>query len=94
MNKSDLVHHVADKARITQAEAQRAVDAIFNTNHGAIVSELQNGGEVNITGFGKFSRGYRESREGRNPQTGEAMTYPASNTAKFRAGKGLKDAVR
>ena len=45
------------------------------------------------SGFGTFNVATRAASEGRNPRTGEAITIPASKQPKFRAGKGLKDAV-
>jgi DNA-binding protein HU-beta len=35
----------------------------------------------------------RKASEGRNPRTGEKIQIPASRQAKFKAGKGLKDAI-
>jgi DNA-binding protein HU-beta len=35
----------------------------------------------------------RAASEGRNPRTGEKIKIPASKQPKFRAGKGLKDAI-
>jgi DNA-binding protein HU-beta len=36
----------------------------------------------------------RAAREGRNPQTREALQIPARKAAKFRPGKALKDALK
>ena len=89
MNKNELASAVADHADISKDEAGKAVDAVFQT----IQNEMKNGNEVNILGFGKFSVGRREARKGRNPQTGAEVDIAASNTPKFKAGKGLKDAL-
>ncbi|TPW32892.1 DNA-binding protein HupB [Pararhizobium mangrovi] len=89
MNKNELVSTVADKAGIAKTEAGSAVDAVFE----AITSELKNGGDVRLVGFGNFSVSRREASKGRNPSTGAAVDIPARNVPKFTAGKGLKDAV-
>lgn len=89
MNKADLIEQVARTADITQASASRAVDAIF----GAIANSLRNGEPVMLTGFGSFSVAQRNERNGRNPRTGEPITIAASRNPKFKAGKGLKDAL-
>ncbi|MDD3919337.1 MAG: HU family DNA-binding protein, partial [Candidatus Pacebacteria bacterium] len=34
------------------------------------------------------------ARTGRNPKTGATLKIPAMKVPKFKAGKGLKDAVR
>lgn len=89
MNKGDLVQKVAAETNSSKAEAQSHVDAILSV----IEDELKSGGEVNITGFGKFSVQEREAREGVNPQTGQKMQINASRTPKFSAGNALKKAI-
>jgi DNA-binding protein HU-beta len=89
MNKNDLVGVVADKANITKAQAASAVDAVFD----AVTMSLKRGDEVRLVGFGTFSVNKRAASTGRNPATGAAIKIPASNQAKFKPGKGLKDAI-
>ena len=54
---------------------------------------MKGGDEVRLVGFGTFSVTKRAATTGRNPRTGESIQIPASNQPKFKAGKGLKDAV-
>ena len=89
-NKAALVDIVHETLGTTKADAERAVDAIFDT----IVSTLVEGGEVAIAGIGVFSAKDRAARTARNPRTGELVQVPAMRVPKFRAAKGLKDAVR
>jgi DNA-binding protein HU-beta len=89
VNKSDLVDAIATSADISKASAGRALDGAIE----AIKNALKNGEEVSLVGFGAFTVGERAGRVGRNPQTGEAITIKAAKVPKFRAGKGLKDAV-
>ena len=89
MNKSDLATAVAEAAGLSKASAAAAVDATFD----AITATLKSGGEVRLTGFGSFSVSKRPARSGRNPQTGATIKIAASTQPKFKAGKGLKDAV-
>ena len=89
MNKQDLIAAVADQAGISKADAGKAVEAVFD----GITKTLKKGGEVRLVGFGTFSVTKRKASTGRNPRTGEAMTIKASTQPKFKAGKGLKDAV-
>jgi len=93
VNKTELTEALAGAAEFTKADAQRAIDALFDTDSGVIVGALDNGDKVQITGFGTFETRQRKSRMGRNPQTGEKIRIPASTAVSFRAGKGLKDAV-
>tara|TARA_Y100001935_G_C17297802_1_gene507244 strand:+ start:1545 stop:1841 length:297 start_codon:yes stop_codon:yes gene_type:complete len=89
VNKNDLVAAVADGAELSKADAAKAVDAVFDS----ITGSLKGGGEVRLVGFGTFSVANRKASTGRNPRTGEAIQIPASKQPKFKAGKGLKDAV-
>ncbi|MFT3963479.1 HU family DNA-binding protein [Propionivibrio sp.] len=89
MNKSELIDQIADSADISKAAATRALEAMVE----AVKTTLQDGGEVSLVGFGTFYVGKRAARTGRNPQTGASVKIAAAQVPKFRAGKGLKDAV-
>jgi len=89
MNKTELVDKVSQSTELNKASASRAVEAIFS----AIADTLRQGEAVTLTGFGTFSVSNRSARNGRNPRTGETITIAASRNPKFKAGKGLKDAV-
>ena len=89
MNKNDLIAVVSDKTGMSKAGAGQAVDATFD----AITDALIACDEVKIIVFGNFVVTQRASSMGRNPRTGEAIKIAASKSPKFKAGKGLKDAV-
>lgn len=86
MNRNELAQQVAEQAGIEKSQATKAVDAVFET----VAGELQNGGDVSISGFGKFSVSDRAARQGVNPATGEKIQIKASKAAKFSAASGLK----
>ena len=88
-NKNDLIGVVADKAGLTKADAALAVDAVFD----AVTASLKKGEEVRLVGFGTFAVSKRKASIGRNPATGAEIKIPASNQAKFKPVKGLKDAI-
>jgi DNA-binding protein HU-beta len=85
----DLIAAVAESTDLSRAKATEVVDAVF----GAIEGALKQQGEVRLVGFGTFATAKREASVGRNPRTGAQMPIPASTTVRFKAGKGLKDAV-
>jgi DNA-binding protein HU-beta len=89
VNKSELIEKVAERADLNKASAARAVDAVFDS----ITQALRAGETINLVGFGTFSVGERAARSGRNPRTGETIDIAASRNPRFKAGKGLKDAV-
>ncbi|HAF44342.1 MAG: HU family DNA-binding protein [Sideroxyarcus sp.] len=88
-NKSDLIDAIAISADISKAAAGRALDATIES----IKKSLKKDEEVSLVGFGTFYVGKRAARNGRNPQTGATIKIKAAKVPKFRAGKGLKDAV-
>ena len=89
MNKNDLIAAVATSAGMSKADATPAVEIVFDT----VTNELRAGGEVRLVGFGTFSVSTRKASTGRNPRTGEPIQIPETKQPKFKAGKGLKDAV-
>jgi len=89
MNKGQLVDKIAESADITKASAGRALDSFM----AAITSELANGGDVSLVGFGTFKVSDRAARKGRNPQTGAEIQIAAAKVPSFKAGKALKDTI-
>jgi len=89
MNKTELIAAVAEKSGMTKKDAERVVNAAFDT----ITAELSKGEKVQLSGFGIFEVKDREPRVGRNPYTREAIQIPASKAPTFKASKALKDAV-
>ncbi|MGG4392184.1 DNA-binding protein [Priestia megaterium] len=90
MKKAEFVEAVASKSELTKQEAKKAVDALFET----ISTTLAKGEKVQLVGFGTFEVRERAERTGRNPQTGEEMTIPATKVPAFKVGKELKEAVK
>lgn len=90
MNKTELVEAVAESADLSKAAAGRAVDGVID----AITDSLKKGDSVSLVGFGTFQVKDRAARTGRNPQTGKEIQIPAAKVPGFKAGKGLKDAVK
>ncbi len=89
MNKNELSSAVAEKAGLSKADAASAVEAVLET----VTQTLKDGGDIRLIGFGTFAVTRRKASKGRNPSTGAAIDIPASNQAKFKPGKALKDAI-
>lgn len=90
MNKADIVDKVHGVLGGTKADAERAVETMIDS----IVGSLKAGDEVSVAGLGIWSTKMRPARTGRNPRTGETIEIAAMRVPKFRAAKGLKDAVK
>ena len=89
MNKSELIELMATRADISKSAAGDALEAVLD----GVTGSLKKGDSVTLVGFGTFSVSHRAARDGRNPRTGETIKIKASNLAKFKAGKALKDAL-
>ncbi|MBU1237365.1 MAG: HU family DNA-binding protein [Gammaproteobacteria bacterium] len=89
MNKTELIDHIAQSADLSKASAARALEAAID----GITESLRAGESVSLVGFGSFVVGTRAARSGRNPRTGATINISAAKVPKFRAGKGLKDAI-
>jgi DNA-binding protein HU-beta len=70
---------------IEHIAAKSIIDAVKKT--------LKKGESVTLVGFGTFSVTKRAARMGRNPRTGVALKIKAAKVPRFKAGKGLKDAL-
>jgi DNA-binding protein HU-beta len=89
LTKGEFVDRIASGFDSKKAAAD-AVDAVLD----GIAGVLAGGGDVNFTGFGKFSVAQRAERQGINPRTRERITIAAATVPKFSAGAGLKSRVK
>ena len=89
LSKKELIEFVAANHDLTKTQAEHIVSDVF----ARIESELEEGGEVSINGFGKFSVKQSAARTGRNPSTGAPLEIAAKKSVKFAASKTLKDTL-
>ena len=89
IGKMDFIQQIAEKTNTTPASAKRAVEAGIEI----IVSAMQKGDDVTITGFGSFKVVKVKARKGRNVQTGDEVKIPAHKKVKFTPGKALTETV-
>ena len=90
MNKAELIDAISSSAKITKADAGRALDATIES----INKALKKGDRIGLVGFGSFSVAKRAARTGRNPQTGKEIKIAAKKVVKFKAGNELSDKVK
>lgn len=89
MTKAELIEKVAQKTKVSKADAGRVLSGFLDS----VTASLAKGDAVTLVGFGTFAVSRRAARKGRNPQTGGTINIPATKVPRFKAGKGLKDAV-
>jgi DNA-binding protein HU-beta len=90
LTKQEFIDQIASETGLQKRDATRAVEAVFDT----IKNTLAAGGDVSLTGFGKFHVAERGPRQGVNPQTRERITIPGGRVPRFTAGSALKQAVK
>lgn len=90
MNKSELVAMMAEKANLSKKDAEKALNAFVES----VQETVKTGDKISLVGFGTFELRKRESREGKNPRTGEKLTIAACSVPAFKAGKAFKDFVK
>ncbi|MCY0965729.1 HU family DNA-binding protein [Parathalassolituus penaei] len=90
MRKPELAAAIAEKTDLSKDKAAEIITIITDR----IAQALSEGDSVSLIGFGTFEVRERAERQGKNPQTGEAITIAAAKVPAFKPGKGLKDAVQ
>ena len=89
MNKTEFVEFIAEKHDTSKVEAKKALDMVLTS----ITEALENGDEVNLTGFGKFSVVHKEAGEARKTLKVAGM-LTRNARSKERKKYGLKAARR
>lgn len=90
MTKSEFIIKLAEKNKIlTENDTEIGVNLLLQT----IMKTLAGNDRVEIRGFGSFGTLKRNSRNGRNPKSGEPVFVPSKKVPYFRAGKELKKRV-
>ncbi len=90
MIKSELIEQLTDEnPHLYQRDIERIVATIFDE----ITGSLEQGGRVELRGFGAFSVRHRGPRVGRNPRSGESVKVAAKSVPFFKAGKELRERV-
>lgn len=91
VNKVALAEQIAEKVGVSKREAEDMIAAFVDI----VISTLQHGDTLTITGFGAFSAKTRAGRTGVNPQNpSEKIQIPPVTVPKFKAGKALKDSLK
>lgn len=87
MNKQEFLKKVAEKAKMSQTDANRCLSAVVDV----IVSEVRDNGEqIAIPSLGTFKQVKRDAHEGRNPFNGERVQIKASRNLQLKVQSSLK----
>lgn len=89
MNKRDLVSRIAAEAKLTRAQAARALDVFVSSVQGCLLQ----GGRVTISGFGSFAVSVHKARAVRDPRHGTPMLIEERRIPRFAPGLEFKTAI-
>ncbi len=89
LTKIDIIDSIYEKLGIPKKECVSIVESIFTI----IKEDLDQGNDVMISGFGKWTVKAKKKRKGRNPQTGESLMIDARKVVTFKPSQVLRGAV-
>lgn len=89
MNKAELISAIAAQTNLTKVDAKKALDAFINV----ATETMKSGDRLTLVGFGSFSVGERNARNGRNPRTGKKIEIAAKKVVRFKAGAELNKII-
>jgi DNA-binding protein HU-beta len=89
MTKADIVDKVAAGTGLTKLETEAIVEGFIKT----IIEYLKEGKGIEIRGFGSYKVKKKNSRQARNPKTGERVFVPEHYVPTFKFSKDFKEIV-
>ncbi|MEJ2724515.1 MAG: HU family DNA-binding protein [Deltaproteobacteria bacterium] len=89
LTKAKLVESVSKNLNLAKNLSSKTVESLFEI----MKSELENGNDMLISGFGKFCVKERSRRRWRNPVTNQSMLLAARRIITFRCPSILRDKV-
>lgn len=87
MNKAEFVKAVAEKAELTQKDADTFLKAYVDV----VTTELKAGGKISLPGFCSYEIKNRAAKTGINPATKKKIKIPAAKVPACKLGKAYKD---
>jgi len=89
LTKARIVEELFAQNLFTRTESAQIIDTLFEL----MKKSLENGEDVLISRFGKFSVKKKHERRGRNPQTGELMRLDPRNVVTFKCSGVLREKI-
>jgi integration host factor subunit alpha len=89
LTKAHIAKTIHNRLGFTNVRSAQLVDSLLET----IKRTLENGEDILISGFGKFSVKEKNERKGRNPQTREDLMLGESRMVRFRCSPRLRDKI-
>ncbi len=89
MTKIDIIKNVNEKLGFSKKDSAAIVESVFDV----MKENLSRGEKIKISGFGNFVVKKKNSRRGRNPQTGQEIEITSRRVLNFKASQVLRRAL-
>ena len=89
LTKAEIVKNLHAHTGFSKERCTELVESVFELMKG----ELENGNDMLISGFGKWSVKGKNPRKGRNPQTGDELMLDSRSVVTFKCSRKLKESV-
>lgn len=89
LTKAEIIQTVYQKHDLTKAQAAEAVEAFLQIAKDCMIK----GDDLLLSGFGKFNVKKKNSRRGRNPQTGKELILEARHVVTFKPSGILRERI-
>ncbi|PIZ99772.1 MAG: hypothetical protein COX77_00535 [Candidatus Komeilibacteria bacterium CG_4_10_14_0_2_um_filter_37_10] len=91
MNEAKIIESIASQTGINKKDVKKVLSSLEDVS----LATLQNGEEINLTGFISINPRLRSARTGVDPRDPQKrIRMPQIVVPKFKAGKNLKDALK
>ena len=87
ITKNKLIEMLHDEVGLNKREAKEFIEMFFES----LKKNLEDGNDINISGFGNFTLRDKNARPGRNPKTGEEVLIKERRVVTFKSGLKLKN---
>jgi len=89
LTKKDIIEKIAEDIDLPLDQSHDIVESFIEI----IKSTLESGGDILVSGFGKFCINEKNTRKGRNPATGEEVMIPAKKVISFNCSGKLRERI-
>ena len=89
VTKKEIIELIYNRTGIRKSDVKRVIQEFLDE----IINEMSRGKRLEFREFGVFEVRRRAARMGQNPRTLQPVPVPAKNTARFKAGRRMREAV-
>jgi integration host factor subunit alpha len=89
LTKADLIDSIYNQVDLSKTKSAHLVESLLEI----IKKTLENGEDILISGFGKFSVKEKNDRRGRNPQTRKDLMLESRRVVTFKCSGVLRDKI-